>query len=450
MQNRVKFLITYVFQPSDTLSSIAAFLGSDIQSLASVNEENISPFSTILVPVSQIPHLNQPISFRSSLSSCHREATIVRGLATGLGVLGALLLASIAGIAWFWWVLVKRRGKRMEYEEEGQTKKKKMDMLQRYGSVSKESFMADVSDCLDKYKLYGIEELREATSGFDETCLIQGSVYKGFINGEAFAIKKMKWNACEELKVLQKVNHGNLVMLEGFCIDMEDGSCYLVYEFVDNGSLHSWLHGNGKRRKLDWKTRLQIAVDVASGLQYLHEHTSPSVVHKDIKTSNILLDGNMRAKIANFGLAKSGLNAMTTNIVGTHGYLAPEYLADGLVTTKLDVFAFGVVLLELITGREAIDDEGKALWLQLDRVLDGREEEKEERLKGWMDGALVEQFWSMDGVMNMLAVSQACLQRDPFKRSSMVDIVYMLCKANHLFFDFSEDGLPTSNGVMAR
>ncbi|XWS13759.1 hypothetical protein CRYUN_Cryun36dG0065800 [Craigia yunnanensis] len=154
--------------------------------------------------------------------------------------------------------------------------------------------------------------------------LIQGSFYKGSIDGDIYAIKKMKRNACEELKILQKVNHGNLVKLEGFCIDPEDTNCYLLYEFIENGSLSSWLQEN-QNEKLNWKTRLRIAVDVANCLQYIHEHTRPRVVHKDLKSSNILLDSNMRAKIANFGLAKSGCNAITMHIVGTQGYIAPEY-----------------------------------------------------------------------------------------------------------------------------
>ncbi|KAJ6771690.1 LYSM-DOMAIN RECEPTOR-LIKE KINASE-RELATED [Salix koriyanagi] len=114
--------------------------------------------------------------------------------------------------------------------------------------------------------------------------------------------------------------------------------------------LHSWLHGNEKE-KVRWKTRLRIAIDVANGLQYIHEHTRPRVVHKDIRSSNILLDSSMRAKIANFGLAISGCNAITMHIVGTQGYIAPEYLAGGVVSTRMDVFSFGVVLLELISGK---------------------------------------------------------------------------------------------------
>lgn len=446
MGNQTNFLITYVFQPSDSISSVAGLFGTDNNSIIALNGQNISPFSTVLVPVSRIPQLQQPTASPTS-SSCERKG-VAKGAVVGLGVLGALLFVSIASIAWLWWVLLRRGKKRGEEEEKAMTTKKMVEK-QRFGTVSATDFMADVSECLDKYKLYGVEELREATSDFDSKYLIHGSVYKGFMRGDTFAIKKMKWNAYEELKILQKVNHSNLVKLDGFCIDPEEGNCYLVYEYIENGSLNSWLHGNGRRRKLDWRTRLQIAVDVASGLQYIHEHTRPSVVHKDIKTSNILLDGKMRAKIANFGLAKSGCNAMTTNIVGTQGYLAPEYLADGFVTTKIDVFAFGVVLLELVSGKEAIDEAGKPLWMRLDKVFDGRED-REERLKAWMDEALLEHSCSLDGVMNVMAVAKACLQKDPGRRPSMVDIVYMLCKADELLFDFSEDGLPVPNGVMAR
>lgn len=248
---------------------------------------------------------------------------------------------------------------------------------------------------------------------------------------------------------LLKVNHGNLVKLEGFCIDPEDANCYLVYEYIDNGSLHWWLHGN-EREKLSWKTRLRIAVDVANGLQYIHEHTRPRVVHKDIKSSNILLDSSMRAKIANFGLAKSGCNAITMHIVGTQGYIPPEYLADGIVSTKMDVFSFGVVLLELISGREAVDDEGKVLWAEASGILEeNAEERKVKRLTAWMDKVLLEESCSVESVMSVMAVAVGCLHRDPSRRPSMVDIVYALCKNDDLFYDISEDGFANPQ-VMAR
>ncbi|KAL0457097.1 UNVERIFIED_CONTAM: protein LYK5 [Sesamum latifolium] len=182
-------------------------------------------------------------------------------------------------------------------------------------------------------------------------------------------------------------------------------------------------------------------------LQYIHEHTRPKVVHKDIKSSNILLDSNMRAKIANFGLARSGCNAITMHIVGTQGYIAPEYLADGVVSTKMDVFSFGVVLLELVSGREAIDERGSVLWASVDKVLvDGKQVTK---LREWMDESLLKESCTMESVSSVVSVALACLNRDPARRPSMVEIVYALSKSDDLFFDVSEDGF-SPRQVVAR
>ncbi|KAF3973606.1 hypothetical protein CMV_002977 [Castanea mollissima] len=443
VQNRVKYLISYVFQPFDNLSSVASRFNVSQQSIIDVNGNNFQPFNTIFIPVTELPKLSQPVTAPSPPPAVppppvevNKREGVVTGLAIGLAITGFLLLL-LSGL----WVnretaLKKRKG--VKDEEERQRK-----LLDKEGKGLKGmdvNLMADVSDCLDKYRVFKIEELIEATDGFSESCLVQGSVYKGYIDGEVYAIKKMKWNAYEELKILQKVNHGNLVRLEGFCIDPEDGTCYLIYEFVENGSLDSWLHGN-KDEKMNWKTRLRIAIDVANGLQYIHEHTRPRVVHKDIKSSNILLDMNFRAKIANFGLAKSGCNAITMHIVGTQGYIAPEYLADGVVSTKMDVFSFGVVLLELISGKEALDEEGNVLWAKTSGILDGNEERKVKRVKQWMDEVLVRESCSMDSLMNVMSIAIACLHRDPTKRPSMVDVVYALCKSDDFGFEISDDGL---------
>ncbi|CAK9168521.1 unnamed protein product [Ilex paraguariensis] len=452
LQNQTNYLITYVFQPSETLPSIAARFGSNIQSLIDVNGNNINPFDTIFIPVSRLPQLSQPppaatpapapVASVAPRRTGERKGVVI-GLAIGLGFCGLLLI--LVGGLWGYRGSLMKRKRRVKRDEE---RKQLGKGGKRLKEEVEENLMADVSGCLDKYRVYGIEEIREATDWFDQRWVIQGSVYKGCIDGEMYAIKKMNWNAYEELKILQKVNHGNLVKLEGFCIDPEEANCYLIYEYVENGSLHSWLHGN-KNEKLSWKTRLRIAVDVANGLQYIHEHTRPRVVHKDIKSSNILLDGNMRAKIANFGLAKSGCNAITMHIVGTQGYIAPEYLADGVVSTKMDVFSFGVVLLELVSGREVINGEGKVLWANVDKILEGKEEEKTKRLKAWMEDNLLQESCSMESVMNVMAVAVACVHRDPSRRPSMVDIVYALCKSDELLFDVSENGL-SPRQVIAR
>lgn len=427
VQNQINYFISYVFQPTDNLSYVASLFGSTIQSIIVVNGANdIKPYETIFIPVSDLPKLKQPIV--PSPSYGNKRGKTVLGLAIGLGVCGFLLIF----VAGFW-------GYRERFAR-GERQREKTEEVGRRDKDEEEkvNLIADVSDCLDKYRVFGMEELRRATDGFDQRSLIEGDVYKGCIDGGVVAIKKMKWNAYEELKILQKVNHGNLVKLEGFCIDSEEANCFLVYEFVENGSLYSYLHEN-KNPKLSWKTRLRIAIDVANGLQYIHEHTRPRVVHKDIKSANILLDANMRAKIANFGLAKSGCNAITMKIVGTQGYIAPEYISDGVVSTKTDVFSFGVVLLELFTGKEATFGDQKLLWMSVDGAFEGSEEMKKKWLMSWVDRFLIRESCSMESVMNVMGVALACVNRDPSKRPSMVDIVYALCKSDDLFSDISED-----------
>ncbi|OIW07712.1 hypothetical protein TanjilG_19655 [Lupinus angustifolius] len=451
------YMISYVVQPSDNISSIASRFGSQEQSIRDVNGNDFQVYDPIFVPVTQLPILSQPSVVPSppptttptSENSNDDRTGTVRGLAIGLGVTGFLLIL-VTGLWVYREVLLKDRVWLVRDEEE--QKKQNMYMGGKEGKGNKQrdlNLMANVSDCLDKYRVFGIDELLEATDGFDESCLIQGSVYKGEIDGEVYAIKKMKWNAYEELKILQKVNHGNMVKLEGFCIDEEETNCYLVYEYVENGSLYSWLHEDHKEN-LNWKTRLRIAIDIANGLQYIHEHTRPRVVHKDIKSSNILLDSNMRAKIANFGLAKSGMNAITMHIVGTQGYIAPEYLADGVVSTKMDVFSFGVVLLELVSGKEAIDEKGNLLWVSALKTFEvDDEQEKGRRLKEWLDKEILRETCSMESLMGVLDIGIACLNKEPSKRPSIMDIVYALCKSEYTGFDISYDGID-SPGVIAR
>ncbi|KAJ0974448.1 hypothetical protein J5N97_016413 [Dioscorea zingiberensis] len=376
---------------------------------------------------------------RSSSPPPHRRAIgkdrVIVGLSIGVAIIAALLLSSLA---WQW--LRRRRG------EAGAKKKVNKKKVLGAPQPSDEYLMVDISDLLDKYRVYQIEEIRHATSHFDRSRLIHGTVFKGVIDGQVFAIKRMRWDATDELKILQKVNHSNLVKLEGFCIDPEENTCYLVYEYVANGSLHDWLHSSAMPHKLQWKTRLRIALDLANGLQYIHEHTWPRVVHKDIKSTNVLLDANMKAKIANFGLARSGCNAFTTRIIGTQGYVSPEYLSDGLVTTKMDVFAYGVILLELVSGREAVNERGEALWMSVDKVFDKRGVKRDGELRLWMDEYLVQTCCSMEGVVTVLGIARACLNRDHSKRPSMVDVAYLLSKVEDLHSEFSGEELMVVNG----
>ncbi|XP_022854131.1 proline-rich receptor-like protein kinase PERK5 [Olea europaea var. sylvestris] len=211
------------------------------------------------------------------------------------------------------------------------------------------------------------DELAAATGGFSQANLLGqggfGYVHKGILqNGTEVAVKSLKAGSGQgerefqaEVEIISRVHHRHLVSLVGYCI--ADGQRMLVYEFVPNSTLEFHLYGNGQP-VMDWATRLRIAVGSAKGLAYLHEDCHPRIIHRDIKAANILLDNNFEAMVADFGLAKLSSDNFThvsTRVMGTFGYLAPEYASSGKLSEKSDVFSFGVMLLELITGRRPVD-----------------------------------------------------------------------------------------------
>ncbi|CAN1173151.1 Proline-rich receptor-like protein kinase PERK4 [Linum perenne] len=215
---------------------------------------------------------------------------------------------------------------------------------------------------------FSYEELQAATNGFAASNLLGqggfGYVHKGvLVGGKEVAVKGSKAGSGQgerefqaEVEIITRVHHRHLVTLVGYCIAKNQK--LLVYEFVTNGTLEFHLHGTN-RPTMDWPTRLKIAIGAAKGLAYLHEDCSPRIIHRDIKAANILVDYNFEAKVADFGLAKLSLDHFThisTRVMGTFGYMAPEYASSGKLTAKSDVFSYGVVLLELISGRRPLDD----------------------------------------------------------------------------------------------
>nr|KYP76009.1 putative receptor protein kinase TMK1 [Cajanus cajan] len=218
-----------------------------------------------------------------------------------------------------------------------------------------------------------IQVLRNVTDNFSEKNILGqggfGTVYKGELHdGTKIAVKRMECGAISgkgttefksEIAVLTKVRHRHLVSLLGYCLDGNEK--LLVYEYMPQGTLSkhlfNWMEEGLK--PLEWNRRLTIALDVARAVEYLHSLAHQSFIHRDLKPSNILLGDDMRAKVSDFGLvrlAPEGKASIETRIAGTFGYLAPEYAVTGRVTTKVDVFSFGVILMELITGRRALDD----------------------------------------------------------------------------------------------
>ncbi|CAM8897537.1 unnamed protein product [Rhodiola kirilowii] len=218
---------------------------------------------------------------------------------------------------------------------------------------------------------FNFRELATATNNFRQECLLGeggfGRVYKGTIkkSGQVVAVKQLDRNGLHgnkeflaEIANLSLLNHPNLVNLVGYCADGDQR--LLVYEFIAGGTLEQHLLDIGDKKPLDWQTRMKIASGAASGLEYLHDKANPPIIYRDFKSSNVLLDNEFNPKLADYGLAKLRSNgdpkfAVPSRVMGTYGYSAPEYVRSGELTLKSDVYSFGVVLLELITGRRAID-----------------------------------------------------------------------------------------------
>ncbi|KAL8525555.1 hypothetical protein ACS0TY_014971 [Phlomoides rotata] len=232
----------------------------------------------------------------------------------------------------------------------------------------------DMDSSLDpkniKAKRFAFADMIAATENFKEENFIGeggfGKVYKGRLRdtGEIVAIKQLDRNGCQgsreftvEVYMLSNVDHPNLVKLIGYCAEEEQK--LLVYEYMPLGSLEAHLHDiEPNKRPLDWNIRMKIAAGAALGLEYLHCKTPP-VIYRDLKCSNILLGEGYHAKLSDFGLAKMGpcgdQTHVSTRVMGTYGYCAPDYAMTGQLTVKSDIYSFGVVLLEIISGRKAID-----------------------------------------------------------------------------------------------
>lgn len=306
--------------------------------------------------------------------------------------------------------------------------------------------VADAFD-LEKPVVFSYEEIVSSTDGFSDANLLghgsYGSVYYGVLRDQEVSIKRMTATKNKEflaeMKVLGKVHHASLVELIGYAASGDE--LFVIYEYAQKGSLKSHLHDPQSRGHTSpsWITRVQIAIDAAKGLEYIHEHTRNHYVHRDIKTSNILLDSCFRAKISDFGLAKliskSNDEVTATKVVGTFGYLAPEYLHDGLATAKSDVYAFGVVLFELISGKKAVThSEGTTLTnverrslasIMLGALKNSPNSMNMASLKEYIDPNMMN-LYPTDCVYKMAILAKQCVDEDPILRPDMSQVVISL------------------------
>lgn len=308
---------------------------------------------------------------------------------------------------------------------------------------------------------FTFRELAAATKNFRPQSFLGeggfGRVYKGRLEttGQAVAVKQLDRNGLQgnreflvEVLMLSLLHHPNLVNLIGYCADGDQR--LLVYEFMPLGSLEDHLHDlPPDKEPLDWNTRMKIAAGAAKGLEYLHDKANPPVIYRDFKSSNILLDEGYHPKLSDFGLAKLGpvgdKSHVSTRVMGTYGYCAPEYAMTGQLTVKSDVYSFGVVFLELITGRKAIDGtrpHGEQNLVTWARPLfnDRRKFPKlaDPRLQG---------RYPMRGLYQALAVASMCIQEQAAARPLIGDVVTALSYLANQAYDTNNAGHGNNKGI---
>ncbi|KAG2723110.1 hypothetical protein I3843_02G135400 [Carya illinoinensis] len=287
------------------------------------------------------------------------------------------------------------------------------------------------------WRVFSLKELHSATNNFNYDNKLGeggfGSVYWGQLwDGSQIAVKRLKnWDNkadlefAVEVEILARVRHKNLLSLRGYCAEGQER--LIVYGYMPNLSLLSHLHGQHSAEcLLDWNRRMSIAVGAADGIAYLHHQSTPHIIHRDIKASNVLLDSDFQARVADFGFAKlipDGATHVTTRVKGTLGYLAPEYAMLGKANESCDVYSFGILLLELASGRKPLEKLSGtvkrsitdwALPLVCERKFGELADPK-------LNGKYVE-----EELKRLVLVALVCASSRPEKRPTMLEVVDLL------------------------
>lgn len=356
-------------------------------------------------------------------SGSHRGASLRKGVVIGIAIGSTFLVLSLIGLA-IYAILQKKRAERA------------IGLSRPFASWAPSGKDSGGAPQLKGARWFSYDDLKKCTSNFSEHNEIgsggYGKVYKGVLSdGKTVAIKRAQQGSMQgglefktEIELLSRVHHKNLVALVGFCF--EQGEQMLVYEFISNGTLRESLSGKSDIH-LDWKRRLRIALGSARGLAYLHELANPPIIHRDVKSTNILLDENLTAKVADFGLSKlvsdSEKGHVSTQVKGTLGYLDPEYYMTQQLTEKSDVYSFGVVMLELITSRQPIE-KGKYIVREV-RTLMNKNDEEHYGLRELMD-PVVRNTPTLIGFGRFLELAMQCVEESAADRPTMSEVVKAL------------------------
>ncbi|XP_065849372.1 uncharacterized protein [Euphorbia lathyris] len=357
----------------------------------------------------------------------------------------SILVVLCSAVAWV--LLVRHRGRTSRANQTPQTLRASTakpsgttgSMIGSAMSSASLSFGSSIAPYTGSAKTFSTIDMERATNSFHDSRIIGeggfGRVYGGVLeDGTQVAVKVLKRDDQQggreflaEVEMLSRLHHRNLVKLIGICAE-ERNRC-LVYELVPNGSVESHLHGVDKESApLDWDARIKIALGAARGLAYLHEDSSPRVIHRDFKSSNILLEYDFTPKVSDFGLARSAMDEenrhISTRVMGTFGYVAPEYAMTGHLLVKSDVYSYGVVLLELLTGRKPVDmsqppgQENLVAWAR--PLLTSKE-----GLEAITDPSLGPDV-PFDSVAKVAAIASMCVQPEVSHRPFMGEVVQAL------------------------
>lgn len=483
----IRLLVSYAVKVGDSVSSLATQFNTSTEAIINANKRSgknglltKDHSLSVLIPLNQKPllgYLSKPrepsIGFpsqssgkASSILKKKKKKRMIK-LGVSIGVVSFLVVATFMGFAAFF--LIKRKKKQQEIptclsSKIVDTELQQLSLSIRTVSEKKVSFEGSQST-LDGHgdattprsttskvmlESYSVEELRKATEDFASHNLIEGKVYHGRVKGKDLGIK------CTTLDYISKVdltlfqdaihNHPNIMRVLGTCMTDEKDT-YLVFEYAKNGSLKDWIHSGLAMKShfiascscfLTWRQRLRICLDVALALQYMHHIMHPIYVHRNIKSKNIFLDEDFNAKVGSFGMAKcveddveetkdiefSSRNPSSWN----KGYLAPEYIKQGINSPSIDVYAFGVVLLEVLSGETPVicPKEGEIVMLS-DNIKSILESENVDELRGWVDTDLGENY-SFDGAIALATLARACVDEDPLMRPSAGEIVEKLSR----------------------
>ncbi|KAL9233497.1 hypothetical protein vseg_008487 [Gypsophila vaccaria] len=355
----------------------------------------------------------------SNKSRAHLLGVVI-GLTVGIG---SLILA-LAGY-WLWHYLKRRKDI-----------KQRAQNFKRNGGLLLRQQMSSSDGVVEKAKIFTVSELEVATDNFNRNRILgqggQGTVYKGMLaDGKIIAVKKSKKvdetqlaPFINEVVVLSQINHRNVVRLLGCCLETEVP--LLVYEFIPNGTLSEHIHYPSDDFRISWQMRLQIAAESAGAIAYLHSSCSTPIYHRDIKSSNILLDEKYRAKVSDFGTSRTIMidqTHLTTQVAGTFGYLDPEYFQSNQFTEKSDVYSFGVVLVELLTSRRPIAPDKSKEWRSL--ATEFLHMIENSRLLEILDAEVVKEA-KMEDLFVVANLAKECLNLSGRQRPTMKQVAIVL------------------------